>query len=295
MVFPFILKNMRLFYVALFFLIVSSCKSDLNLIIPADAPGMINDTPLTYEEKLDIPYGKDVLQNYDLYLPSKKNQRNPVIVLVHPGAWRIGDKKAVNFLVKILIDKRVNCAIVNTNYRLTSSPGITYVQQIQDINSLLNKVKNDAPSLGISSNFYLVGISAGGHLSMLYSNTGLGDKLAQGVAAVVPPVDLTSQRMREGDIGPDVKRLIGKPFTEAREEYYLASPVFFYHPRSKPTIVFFGAKDETVPLEQAETCKNFLITGRVNHEFHLYPNQNHNWDIWDETVNKIIAFAEKNL
>ena len=278
---------------------LSSCKSDLNLIIPlnASSPGNpMTGTELTYEEKFDISYGKDDFQKYDLYLPSARNTRNPVIVLLHQGAWRIGDKSGVNFFVKGFLDKRVNCAIVNANYRLTSTAGITYKQQLEDINLVLKKIKKDSYELGISpTNFYLIGISAGGHLALLYANSSTGDKLAQGVGAVVPPVNLVSPSMRNGIIASDVLKFIGKSFAEAPNEYYDNSPVFKFNFASPPTIVFFGGQDETVPLDQSELCKQTLLTSRLKSEYNFYPNQPHNWSIWDETIDKLINFAQKNL
>ncbi|MES2517272.1 MAG: alpha/beta hydrolase [Bacteroidota bacterium] len=286
---------MKYIFLFVFFALLSSCQSDLNLIIPETAPGSIMGSNMTFEERLDLSYGKNILQNYDLYLPSTRNERNPVIVLLHPGAWRIGDKMAVNSIVKGFISKRVNCAIVNANYRLTSSVGITYVQQVEDINTLLVKLKNDAKSLGISSDFFLVGLSAGGHLAMLYANSPLGDKLAKGVAGIVPPVNLASEAFRNGSIGSDVQKLVGKTFAAQPDEYYRASPIFQYNSTSPPTIVFFGGKDETVPVEQSDVCKKLLQITRSKSDYHFYPNQTHDWNIWDETIDKIVTFVEKNL
>jgi acetyl esterase/lipase len=284
-----------LFFSTLCFLI--SCKGDLDLIIPETAAGtsVPGEAPLIYQEKLDQTYGKNILQNYDLYLPSTRNTRNPVIVLLHQGAWRSGDKSAINSIVKRFIDKRVNCAIVNANYRLTSSIGITYTEQIQDINSLLIKLKSDAQTLNISSNFLLVGISAGGHLAMLYANSPLGDKLAAGVAGIVPPVNLTSPSMYNGEIKADVEKLIGKPFSTSPEEYFEASPIFQFTQGSIPVIVFFGGKDLTVPVDQAEICKKMFTASRIKNEFYFYPNETHDWSQYDDTINKIITFASKNL
>lgn len=272
--------------------VFTSCTSDLALIVPNNTTGSV---PLVYEEKLDISYGKDVLQNYDLYLPNTRNERNPVFVLLHPGAWKTGDKSAINSIVKSLIAKRVNCAIVNTNYRLTSSVGITHTQQLNDINTLLLKLKNESKILKISTNFFLVGLSAGGHLAMLYANSPNGNKLAKGVAGIVPPVNLTSKTMREGYIGSDITKLIGKTYSEAPDEYLNASPIFHYNIASPPTIVFFGGKDETIPLEQANICKQILLASRAKSEFNLYPYEAHEWKNWTEPINKIINFAEKNL
>ena len=278
-------------------LLMSSCKGDLDLIVPSSAPGIgsPSDVPLIYEEKIDVSYGVNVLQNYDLYLPSTRNTRNPVIVLLHAGAWRIGDKAAINSIVKRLIDKRLNCAIVNSNYRLTSSIGITYKEQIQDINTLLNKLKNESNTLNISSNFMLVGISAGGHLAMLYANSPLGDKLAKGVAGIVPPVNLTSPTMYNGILKDDVQKLIGKPFSTFSEEYFKASPIFQFTQGGPPMIVFFGGKDLSVPIDQAEICNKMFTVSRMKNEYNFYPSQTHEWDLWDDTLNKIITFASKNL
>ncbi len=288
------MKNFIILATLIFF---SSCEGNLNLIVPSSdlSPGIPNDLPLIYEEKTGLSYGKNVSQNYDLYLPSTRNTRNPVIVLLHPGAWRIGDKSQVNSLVKLMISKRLNCAIVNANYRLTSMAGITYTQQIEDINNLLIKVKNDSKNLGISSSFYLVGISAGGHLAMLYANSPLGEKLAVGVAGVVPPVNLTSTEFRNGDLKNDIIKLIGKTYKEAPEEYFKASPIFQLNQASPPMIVFFGSQDKSVPIEQSEICKKMMTVSRIRNEFYMYPNLTHDWNIWDETFDKIIKFAEKNL
>lgn len=277
----------------------SSCKSDLDLIVPSSSPGAgaaFSGSELTYDEKFDISYGKDVLQKYDLYIPSTKNTRNPVIVLLHPGAWRIGDKSQLNSIVKGFASKRVNCAIVNVNYRLTSFLGVTYKQQLDDINAALKKIKNDSYELGISSdNFYLIGISSGGHLALLYANSPLGDRLAKGVGAIVPPVNLVAPSMRNGNIGSDVLKYIGKSFTVSPDEYYENSPVFKFNFASPPAIVFFGGKDETVPLDQSEFCKQTLLSSRAKSEYYFYPNQPHEWNIWDETIDKLVNFAQKNL
>ena len=288
------MKYFCLFTIILF---MSSCEGDLDLIVPSSSSGLggSSELPLIYEEKIDVSYGRNILQNYDLYLPSTRNKRNPVIVLLHPGAWRIGDKAAINSIVKRLIDKRINCAVVNANYRLTSSIGITYTEQIQDINTLLNKLKSESNVLNISSNFLLVGISAGGHLAMLYANSPLGDKLAVGVAGIVPPVNLTSPTMYDGTLKDDVQKLIGKPYLTHSEQYFRASPVFQFTQGSPPMIVFFGGKDVTVPVDQAEICNKMFTISRMNSEYNFYPSQTHDWNLWDDTLNKIITFASKKL
>ena len=287
-----------IYFLALIFLFFS-CKSDLDLIVPTSsisAGGALSGNELTYSEKLDVSYGKDVLQKYDLYIPSSKNARNPVIVLLHPGAWRIGDKSAINSVVKGFVNKRVNCAIVNANYRLTSFIGVTYKQQLEDIDILLKKIKIDSYELGIASdNFYLIGVSSGGHLALLYSNSSSGDRLVKGVGAIVPPVNLVAPSMLSGLISTDVQKFIGKSYLESPDEYYDNSPAFKFNFASPPTIVFFGGKDEIVPFDQSDFCRQTLLSSRVKSEYNFYPNQSHTWNIWDETIDKLVNFAQKNL
>ena len=101
--------------------------------------------------------------------------------------------------------------------------------------------------------------------------------------------------MYNGIIKDDVQKLIGKSFSNASEEYFKASPVFQFTQGSPPMIVFFGGRDETVPVDQSEICKKFFTVSRMNNEFNFYPSQAHDWNAWDDTLNKIITFASKNL
>ena len=44
----------------------------------------------------NVPYGPDKLQAMDVYLPAESNveaKAAPVILMVHGGAWRFGDKR----------------------------------------------------------------------------------------------------------------------------------------------------------------------------------------------------------
>ena len=290
-------EKLRLPIILFIFFILSGCSKDpISLIVPNKSIDITAPT-LSYEDKLNLSYGSNPYQKYDLFLPNVRNTRNPVIIILHGGAWRLGDKSTFNFLVNDLKTKRVNCAIVNANYRLAVAPswGVTYQQQLDDIDKLLHKICADAKELGIGTKFYLVGISAGGHLSLLYTSIADQDHLVSGVCGVVPPVDLSSQPMREGIIGADVQNIIGKTYVKAPEEYQRASPAFQYLRRKVPTILFYGGKDVLVTNEQCTSAK-LLISSRLNcNEYYFYPDQNHDWSVWSETSDKIISFAERNL
>jgi acetyl esterase/lipase len=283
-----------IFALLVVFSIVSGCNQDLNLIVPKEGVEMTANA-LSYQEKRDNYYGNSYSQQYDLYLPNLRNTRNPVIVLLHGGAWRLGDKSSLNFLVNELKAKRVNCAIVNANYRLANGSSISYQQQIEDIDKLLKKVASQSKELGISSKFLLVGMSAGGHLSMLYSQTADTGNLVAGVCGIAPPVDLTTKKIREGIIGNDIKQMIGKSFNEAPEEYRKASPLYQAQKLSVPTLLFYGGKDAIVTPDQSIAYKSKIRTMFTNNEYVFYPDQTHDWSVWSETLDIMIRFAESKL
>jgi len=270
-------------------------KSSLELIVPEKEID-ITLPRLTYEDKRELSYGTNPYQKYDLFLPNLRNTRNPVIVLLHGGAWRLGDKNTLNFVVDILKNKRVNCAIVNANYRLASPAfGVTYRQQVEDIGKLLQKITTDSKDLGIGSDFYLIGMSSGGHLALLYTAVADSDHQVSGIGGIVVPTDLTNQKIREGIIGNDIQQLIGKTYTQAPEDYKDASPIYKGNLRKVPTILFYGGKDNIVTTDQSTMAK-LAISSRLGcNEHHFYADQSHEWSAWSDALDKMISFAERNL
>ncbi len=253
-------------------------------------------TTLEYEEEKNVQYGDDFLQKYDIYLPKEQSAKVPVIVLLHGGGWSEGDKGFINPMVAYLKQKKVKCAIVNANYRLTFQNGITYREQLEDIESILKKLQHDAKSLNITPKFFLMGISAGGHLAMLYSYSSDKKHLVEAVGGIVSPADLTSEKIRQGRMNNDIIKLIGKPFDEnSIDEYRNASPYFQLKKSSPPTILFYGGRDNMVPESQGESIYAKLQEKKVKHEYYVFPEQSHDWWMLNEALDKMVVFADKYL
>lgn len=283
-------------FILLLSCLISACtRKPLELIVPEKEIDIIA-PKLSYQDKTELSYGTNPYQKYDLFLPNLRNTRNPVIVLLHGGAWRLSDKTSLNFVVDILKNKRVNCAIVNANYRLASPAlGISYRQQVEDIGKLLHKITTDSKDLGIGTQFYLVGMSSGGHLALLYTAISDEDHRVSGIGGIAVPVDLTNQKIRDGVIGYDIQQLIGKTYIQAPEEYKNASPIYQGTRRQIPTILFYGGKDKIVTFDQSSLAKLAIISRLPCNEYYFYPNQSHEWSAWSETLDKMISFAERNL
>lgn len=252
-------------------------------------------TKLEYEYRQGITYGSNSLQNFDIYLPKNQTAKVPVIILLHGGGWSEGDKSFISPMVQYLQQRNVKCAIVNANYRLTFQTGITYKEQLRDIETIITKLQNEANSLNIIPKFFITGISAGSHLGMLYAYTS-NNSAIKAIGGIVCPVDLTSSQMRQGRMETDITKLVGKPYEEKNiEEYRKASPYYQATRNSAPTILFYGGSDSTVPKEQGEKINAKLKELNVTQEYYFYPEQSHNWSKLSETLDKMIIFADKYI
>ena len=74
--------------------------------------------PLQYYEELDIAYGNDAKQTFDIYLPAERENDTKVMILVHGGGWSGGDKSEMNTLKNLVRQEHPDVAVVNMNYRL---------------------------------------------------------------------------------------------------------------------------------------------------------------------------------
>jgi arylformamidase len=118
---------------------------------------------------MDVTYGSDKKQRMDVYLPSNP-QNAPVIVMVHGGAWKIGDKRSDN----VVDNKKVRWNLkgiifVSVNYRLL--PDADPLKQAEDVASALAFVQSHAGQWGGDpQKIVLMGHSAGAHLVDLISS-----------------------------------------------------------------------------------------------------------------------------
>ena len=108
--------------------------------------------------KLDIYHSKDI----------KKDA--PLIIFIHGGAWKKGNKH--DYLVYLASFAQKGYVTATIQYRLTDVA--KYPAQLHDVEDAVRWLKLNAANYHIdASKVALVGGSAGGHLAMMnaYSNT----------------------------------------------------------------------------------------------------------------------------
>ncbi|MFN3190926.1 MAG: alpha/beta hydrolase fold domain-containing protein [Aureliella sp.] len=113
----------------------------------------------------DQPFGEHDAQKLDAYFDANIESA-PIVLWVHGGGWRLGDKKSVG-LKKTAFTKN-GYTLVSTNYRL--APEASVEEMAQDIASAVRWSKDNATQIhGDASKIILAGHSAGAHLVALVS------------------------------------------------------------------------------------------------------------------------------
>jgi acetyl esterase/lipase len=120
----------------------------------------------------DVAYGSDAAQRIDVYHPVKA-ENVPIIMMVHGGGWRRGDKGGPS-MVKNKVLHWVNnkgCVLISVNYRVV--PEANPAQQGEDIGRAIAFAQSKAKTWGADpARLVLMGHSAGAHLVSLVSADG---------------------------------------------------------------------------------------------------------------------------
>lgn len=284
-------KSILLSFICLFILFSCSLNEDFGI------PNTNSLNPTEYYQELDIPYGNDAKQTFDIYLPANRENNTKVMILVHGGGWSGGDKSEMNLFKNFVRQEHPNVAVVNMNYRLADDDNSPYPMQINDITSVINHLKENQDVYMIGDDFGFIGVSAGGHLSLLWSYAFDIDSNVKMVCSVVGPTNFTDPAyLNNNDANlQELLDLYGvEPTTEFLEE---VSPLHRVTASAPPTILFYGGQDPLIPTTQGTALRDKLATLGVTHEFTLYPDAGHGWigtDLLD-TVLKLKAFTQTHL
>lgn len=126
--------------------------------------------PPKFKTILHVPYDSSIrigkrFKSLDIYAP-ESGKDHPIVIWVHGGAWKFGDKRGVNSKPQAFTQH--GYLLVSINYRL--HPQASYDQQAQDVAQAIHWVHDHAREYGGNPNqLFLMGHSAGAHLVALVS------------------------------------------------------------------------------------------------------------------------------
>lgn len=202
---------------------------------------------------------KDKLQSLDVHAPSQ-GEKHPVIVWIHGGGWKAGDKGSLQKKSQAFVEK--GFVLVSLNYRFI--PAVTLKDMMGDLAKGVRWVRDHvAEHRGDPERLVIMGHSAGAHLAALLCTD---DRYLK--AADVPmnclkgcvPLDVSAydipKRIQDVDdgISGTFKTVFGKDAASQRE----LSPVHHItkHKRIPPFLILnVASRDDTKAQAHWLACK----------------------------------------
>jgi arylformamidase len=124
------------------------------------------DKPTLALGAVEYAYGSDALQKLDFYQAKNVSGAAPLLIFVHGGGWKRGDKRNATGSDKVTHYTGLGYHLASINYRLV--PAATVEQQGADVAAAIAYLLKNRDKLGIdTSSVVLMGHSAGAHLSAL--------------------------------------------------------------------------------------------------------------------------------
>jgi acetyl esterase len=232
----------------------------------------------------------------DAYQPAKNGKNRPAVVVVHGGAWTIGDKSWFAQQGNQLAER--GFVAFSINYRL--APAHTYPAAVEDVEAAVGWVRKHAKEYGVDpQRIGALGGSAGGHLVGLLATVGRGS-LEKGhrIAAAVSwsgPMDFVSLAPAAATpAGGSFRTFLGCLPDACTDTYAAASPLTHVDKSDAPMLVV-NSTNELVPQSQADAMKAALDKAGVANQAIILPGTAHSRgysnQVWDQTV----AFLENYL
>jgi acetyl esterase/lipase len=241
----------------------------------------------------------------DIYLPRMKKEPLPVIIWLHGGGWRFGDRKLGPDFTRYFASK--GYAMVSIDYRLSDED--TFPAQIHDVITAIRWVKTIAAEYGLDGNkIGLWGSSAGGHLASLAATTEPNQFIGenplysemtsevQAVAIGYGPMNflqIDEQRELYGiseedpesvQIPKDKKTsdpdsfeslFLGAPILTCPERVKEANPLTYVKSGLPPFLIMHGLNDVAVPAQQSKLFYQELVDKENNVSLYLINGLGH--------------------
>jgi acetyl esterase/lipase len=190
----------------------------------------------------------------DLYLPLDSSSTAPLLVMVHGGSWRAGDRREFPAIARYFAARGIAVAV--PDYRL--APSHRFPAAREDVLEATDFLRARAGALGIDADRVVVaGRSAGAQIALSAATSRPDDTAIRGAISLYGPLDL-----RWGYANPGNPRVIdgravlrdylgGTP-DQLPAVYEAASPVSAVSRRTPPVLLLHGGRDGLVSPQHTE-------------------------------------------
>ena len=274
--------------------------------------------PAGIKMEKDIAYieGGDEAQKLDLYLPETASEKPlPLIVHIHGGGWRAGNK--IPCPVSAMVLK--GYAVASIEYRF--SPKAIFPAQIQDCQAAIRWLRAHAKQYNLDTDHLgAVGGSAGGHLSALVGTSGgkkafppIGGHLdqsdrVQAVIDIYGPADFSTvvQQAAEDKKVMNIfafntpsdpySSLIGTPLDD-KPKADAVSPVHYVSKDNPPFLILHGTHDTLVPYAQSVQLEAALKAQNIPVWLQTLPGAGHGGPAFGQpaVIQLMQTFFDKHL
>lgn len=217
-------------------------------------------------------------EKLDLYVPAG-NGPFPLIIYVHGGGWRIGDKSLPVQRGIVARFLKEGYAIASLNYRLSGEA--KFPAAVQDVKTAVRWLRAHAQEYDLDPNkFSAWGDSAGANLvSVLGTSCGAADlegaelgnadqsSCVQAVVDFYGPTDLlqmdqefsgTSCAANHNQANSGESQYIGGPIQQNKTAAEKANPITYITADDPPFFIEHGTADCTVPPQQSQLLHDAL-------------------------------------
>lgn len=257
-------------------------------IASAEAPASVQVRKgLAYAQRGERPLA------LDLYLPGPSQTRPPVVVLVHGGGWRSGDRSNLAPLAARLAARGYAAATVS--YRLSGEA--QYPAAIIDVKDSLAWLASRQQEFGFdASRIVVAGGSAGGQIAAL---VGMTDRSVRAVINIDGLSDFTSPEALKHEDDPAKNpsaagAWFGGRYAEKRTLWHEASPIN-YVGKDSPPVLFIGSGEARFSVGREAMVERLAANG-VRSSVVVLPGTPHSFWLFDPwlapTVDAIDAFLK---
>lgn len=215
----------------------------------------------------------------DFYADERNASPAPCVVVVPGGSWQRSDRRKFTTLNPYLASRGYSVAVVE--YR--TAPEFRFPAALEDVRRALAFLQENAANLGVDrGRFMLLGRSAGAQLALLEAYAGENESV-RGVISFYGPTDLPYAYThpadpRVADIRSLLEDYLGGSPDERDEAYREASPINFASPRSPPTLLVHGSRDDMVQIAHSERLAGRLEKLSIPHLLVRLPWATHGFD-----------------
>lgn len=259
-------------------------------LLPSTRPSRVLSVqwiPKGFHAIRDIPYvtGATRSRMLDIYLPDVRTNPRPLMIWIHGGGWRSGDKSSPPGLGLLLR----GYIVASINYRLSSEA--LFPAQIFDCKAAIRFLRAHAREYGLLPNRIGVwGDSAGGQLAALLGTTN-GCREYEGSEGIIGPSsdvqavcdwygpsDFLQTTDWSGPGASAVNLLLGGSLTLQLQAARFASPAEQVGRGALvPFLIMHGDQDRYVPIHQSQELFQRLQAAGANVRFVVLPRAGHGY------------------